>query len=109
MEIWPAGTKQTECLCGFVHDGKMARYRSGRNEPFFSSLLEVSSFMRFRFLLLILAVSVALHAQNAAVTINVNATANRHPIDPNIYGVAFASTADLNDLNVPLNRSGGNA
>ncbi len=47
-------------------------------------------------------------AQNPAVTVTVDATGNRHPINPNIYGVAYASTADLNDLNVPLNRYGGN-
>src|ERR1051325_3787526 len=44
-----------------------------------------------------------------AVTIHVDAAANRHPINPNIYGVAFASSQQLTDLNVPLNRSGGNA
>ena len=43
------------------------------------------------------------------VTIDVDAAANRHPIDPNVYGVAYASAAQLSDLNVPLNRSGGNA
>ena len=48
-------------------------------------------------------------AQNAAVTINVDANANRHPISANIYGVAFASTVQLSDLNAPLNRYGGNA
>ena len=58
--------------------------------------------------LLSLAVVTALQAQNAAVTINVDATANRRPINPEIYGVAFATTAQLNDLNAPLNRSGGN-
>jgi hypothetical protein len=47
-------------------------------------------------------------AQNAAVTISVDAAANRHPINPNIYGVAHATTAELNDLNAPLNRNGGN-
>src|SRR5436189_6117448 len=41
--------------------------------------------------------------------INVNATAGMHAINPNIYGTAFASSAQLNDLNAPLNRSGGNA
>lgn len=45
----------------------------------------------------------------AQITINVDAAANRHPINPNVYGVAFATTAQLADLNVPLNRSGGNA
>jgi hypothetical protein len=47
-------------------------------------------------------------AQNPGVTISVDLTAGRHRIDPNIYGVAAAATADLNDLNVPLNRYGGN-
>ena len=42
-------------------------------------------------------------------TVAVNAAANVHAIDPNIYGTAFASTAQLNDLNLPLNRNGGNA
>src|SRR5580700_6139135 len=42
-------------------------------------------------------------------TITVDANANRHPISPLIYGVAFGTTAQLTDLNAPLNRSGGNA
>src|SRR5215510_7486626 len=49
------------------------------------------------------------NAQTSTVTININATANRHPINPNIYGVAFATATQLNDLNAPVNRSGGNA
>ncbi|HWA04339.1 MAG TPA: glycoside hydrolase family 44 protein [Rhizomicrobium sp.] len=48
-------------------------------------------------------------AQNSPVTIGIDTTANRHPISPNIYGVAFASKSDLAALNAPLNRSGGNA
>src|SRR5882762_5146431 len=48
-------------------------------------------------------------AQGPTVTINIDAAANRHSINPNIYGVAFATTAQLADLNSPLNRSGGNA
>jgi len=44
-----------------------------------------------------------------SVTIGVNAAANVHAIDPNIYGTAFATTAQLSDLNLPLNRDGGNA
>ena len=47
-------------------------------------------------------------AQSSTVTITVDPAANRHPIDPNIYGVAHATTAQLNDLNTPLNRNGGN-
>jgi PKD repeat protein len=54
------------------------------------------------------AASAAVHAQNAAVTVNVDANANRHAISPLIYGVAYGSTAQLNDLNSPLNRYGGN-
>ena len=45
---------------------------------------------------------------NSTVAVRVDAGANCHPIPPEIYGVAFASTAELSDLNVPLNRSGGN-
>ncbi|HEX3123191.1 MAG TPA: glycoside hydrolase family 44 protein, partial [Rhodanobacteraceae bacterium] len=48
------------------------------------------------------------HAQNAPVTLNVDANANRHAISPLIYGVAYGSTAQLDDLNSPLNRYGGN-
>jgi hypothetical protein len=47
-------------------------------------------------------------AQSSSVTITIDPAANRHPIDPNIYGVAHATTADLSDLNTPLNRNGGN-
>ncbi len=39
----------------------------------------------------------------------VDAASNRHPISPLIYGVAFATSNQLADLNCPLNRSGGNA
>ena len=48
------------------------------------------------------------HAQNPAVTVTVDANANRHAINPLIYGVAHADAATLADLNSPLNRSGGN-
>jgi hypothetical protein len=45
----------------------------------------------------------------AGVTVNIDATAGVHPINPQIYGVAFASASDLAALNAPLNRSGGNS
>ena len=48
------------------------------------------------------------HGQNPAVTMTVDANANRHPINPNIYGVADATGVDVTDLNAPLNRNGGN-
>src|SRR5205085_9933766 len=44
-----------------------------------------------------------------AVTIGVNAALDQHAINPLIYGTAFATTAQLADLNSPYNRSGGNA
>jgi hypothetical protein len=43
------------------------------------------------------------------VAISVDATSGLHAIAPTIYGTAFASTSALLDLNLPLNRSGGNA
>ena len=46
---------------------------------------------------------------NPAITINVDAAANRHPIDPRIYGVAWADDATLADLDITINRWGGNA
>src|SRR5690242_1738507 len=59
-------------------------------------------------LCVLLTVNTFVFAQNPAVTITVNAAANRHPINPAIYGVAYADTATLADLNVTLHRYGGN-
>jgi hypothetical protein len=50
-----------------------------------------------------------LECRTVPATVAVNATSNVHAIDPNIYGTAFATTAQLNDLRIPLNRNGGNA
>ncbi len=47
-------------------------------------------------------------APTTSVTIAVDAAANRHAISPLIYGTAYATTAQLLDLNAPLNRQGGN-
>ena len=47
-------------------------------------------------------------AQNAAVTVAVDANANRHPIGDGVYGLAYADSTTLLDLNCPLNRRGGN-
>ncbi len=47
-------------------------------------------------------------APTTSVTIAVDAAANRHSISPLIYGTAYATTAQLLDLNAPLNRQGGN-
>jgi hypothetical protein len=46
---------------------------------------------------------------NQFVTVHVDPGAGRQVIRPEIYGVAFADEGALRELNVPLNRSGGNA
>src|SRR5262249_41709258 len=43
-----------------------------------------------------------------SVTVWVDAAAGQHAINPNIYGVAYATTTQLADLNVPFHRYGGN-
>jgi fibronectin type 3 domain-containing protein len=48
-------------------------------------------------------------AQNPAASVSVDANANRHAINPNIYGIAYGDAHDIATLNVPLNRWGGNA
>jgi PKD repeat protein len=56
----------------------------------------------------IAAAVTVLHAQNPAVTVTIDAGANRRAINPAVYGVAYATTAQLQDLNAPLHRYGGN-
>jgi hypothetical protein len=51
----------------------------------------------------------AVHAQNPPASIVVDVQSRRHAIKPEIYGLAFANPDQLRDLNVPLNRSGGNS
>ena len=58
--------------------------------------------------LTLLMLPLGAQAQNPATTVNVDANANRHAINPFVYGLAYASTANLTDLNVLLNRQGGN-
>jgi hypothetical protein len=58
---------------------------------------------------LLLAAAIAPAALGQTVTIRVDAEADRHPISPDIYGVAYANAAELAELNAPLNRWGGNA
>src|SRR6478609_8091929 len=59
-------------------------------------------------LVALIAAEATLAAQNGAVTVVVDVAASRRAIDPNIYGVAYGTPATLTDLNVPLNRQGGN-
>jgi len=46
---------------------------------------------------------------NPPVFITVDALKNRRAISPLIYGMAFAASNQLSDLNCPINRSGGNS
>lgn len=59
--------------------------------------------------LLLLPLAALVSAQSSSVTVNVDVAAGRHAIDPRVYSLAFAAGTDLAALNVPLNRSGGNA
>lgn len=54
------------------------------------------------------SLTIAAPGAQTAITITVDVGANRHPINPNIYGVAHATSTQLSDLNSPLNRNGGN-
>lgn len=56
--------------------------------------------------LLVLGLAIPVAAQT--ITVNVDASADRHRISPNVYGLNFATGAQLSDLHVTLNRSGGN-
>ena len=63
--------------------------------------------MRSRLSLIALFLASSAFAQTS-VTVTVDTAADRRPIDPRIYGVAFATAAQLSDLNVPTTRWGGN-
>lgn len=45
---------------------------------------------------------------NTTVIVQIDALSNRHAISPQIYGVAFANSNQLTDLNFTMNRMGGN-
>jgi hypothetical protein len=44
-----------------------------------------------------------------AIVVQIDASADRHRIDPRVYGLNWASEEQLRELNVQLNRAGGNA
>lgn len=73
-------------------------------------MLEIRRPLRFVLFALapLWAPAALLQAQNPAVTVSVDASADRHPIDPRIYGVAYGDAATLSDLRAPVNRLGGN-
>lgn len=61
-----------------------------------------------RLFLFLSVLSLARVAAAQTITVNVDAAADRHRIHPYVYGVNFATPEQLLDLNVQLNRSGGN-
>ena len=79
-------------------DGVWVQDRSGTTQPAF-----------FIDDVLLVAGSAPPPKTNAPIVIAVDAALDAHPISPLIYGVAFGSASQLQELNVPLNRSGGNS
>ncbi len=49
------------------------------------------------------------HAQTPGPALTVDVTADRHPISPDIYGIAYAEAAFLKEIRPPMNRWGGDA
>ncbi len=58
---------------------------------------------------LLAAILSAAPQANPSITINVDANVSRHTIDERIYGLAWADASTVADLEIPLNRWGGNA
>ena len=56
----------------------------------------------------VVAGTATLYAQNPAVSVTIDVNANRRAINPSVYGVAYATTEQLLDLNTPVHRYGGN-
>jgi hypothetical protein len=54
-------------------------------------------------------VATTVWADNPAAVVMVDAAGNRHAISPLIYGANWADRATLRDLNLAINRRGGNA
>jgi hypothetical protein len=77
----------------------MSKPRSFRKGPVPRFLISV---------LLFTIIVIVAYAQNPAVTISIDANANKHSINPNIYGMAYPDAAAIADLNVPVQRYGGN-
>jgi hypothetical protein len=71
--------------------------------------LPAQSSIRFgRLLMVATTVTTAAAAQNPPVTVQIDPSSNVHAINPNIYGVASGDSTTLPQLNVPINRLGGN-
>mgnify|MGYP001809904485 CR=1 FL=1 len=69
----------------------------------------VRSLIRLLAVLPLILAAFPARSELAPVEIAIDAGTEHRSISPLIYGVSFASTATLRDLNLPLNRSGGNS
>src|SRR4030095_8039936 len=58
-------------------------------------------------LLTLLVLAAARTASPQTAVINVDATADQHAINPAVYGLAYATPAQLQDLRMAGNRRGG--
>src|SRR5580693_2744093 len=65
--------------------------------------------MSIRLSVIIAFAALQCFGQNPPTTVSVDANANRHAINHNIYGIAYGDAHDVTTLNAPLNRWGGNA
>src|ERR1019366_8234053 len=85
------------------------RYLKPALLPFGISASTASTYSFVAFLLVAQAGTITAFADNPTTAINVDANANRRPINPNIYGQNWASPAEISALNTPVDRYGGNA
>jgi uncharacterized protein (TIGR03437 family) len=93
-----------------IHKRLLSARSDGLNRQVLKMNITLSS-RRFLALLLValLVAPAPAQTQNPTVTINIDAKLNRRPISPLIYGTSWASIAQLADLNLSVNRYGGNA
>lgn len=61
-----------------------------------------------RALLAFMALGAAVPALSQTAVVNVDANADQRPIDPAVYGLAYATEAQLRELRLTTNRRGGN-
>jgi len=64
--------------------------------------------LKFGWIAIFYTTLVAQSFSQAQVSVTVDANLNRHPISPLIYGLSWATEANMLDLNATINRAGGN-
>jgi hypothetical protein len=85
----------------------MPRLETNFQPPAFEARAARSVFSRAVLLFAIVG-AIPARADNPPVAVNVDAGANRHPINPNIYGINWGEAPDA-ALNATVSRHGGNA